>query len=175
MRAFRKLWSRMTVFALFMLVGTGIVERNSFRSCADTESEVTTTNAENGMNSVLPLAKSPLTAEQARDIQQQWAKRIDRPLVLTNSIGMKKPNAFGLYDMHGGVWEWCADPRRAHALHHPGSPQHVAIFPRRILATAIRVMDQLTAWLSIANGPSQRREYQFLPHRVLVGPTHDAS
>lgn len=51
----------------------------------------------------------------------------------TEAVGRKAPNAWGLYDMHGNVYEWCESCWSPYRKHAAIDPQSTAADDRRIL------------------------------------------
>ncbi len=64
---------------------------------------------------------------------QDYAWYSDNSEAKTHPVGLRKPNAWGLYDVHGNVWEWCADRYGSYSANEAKDPIGLASGEARVL------------------------------------------
>ena len=78
---------------------------------------------------------------------ENYAWYLDNSGKKTHPVGEKKPNQFGLYDMHGNVWEWCEDSLHKNYNGAPtdgsiwsnDSDSELRVFEQRVLRGGSRI------------------------------------
>jgi sulfatase modifying factor 1 len=91
----------------------------------------------------------------ATDQKNYW-KRLGENGNQPHPVGGKRPNAWGLYDMLGNVWEWCADWYAAD--YYQGSPERDPRGPERGEYRLLRG----GAWVSIPRDARVSLRYHWL-------------
>lgn len=80
-------------------------------------------------------------SDQHRDNPRNYVDALEAAGCTTHPVGLKKPNAWGLYDMHGNVAEWISEWYAAYpkeAISDPGQPLTLPTEPEGNKAHLIR-------------------------------------
>ena len=73
----------------------------------------------------------------AKEAFPQWTSfQWQDGFVYTSPVGSFKPNAFGLYDMIGNVWQWCTD----WGADYPDGAATDPVGPKQNMSTRVRVL-----------------------------------
>ena len=107
--------------------------------------------------------------DEARLEDYAWYARDSRGGM--HAVGKKKPNEWGLFDMHGNAWEWCQDSFAFDF--YKSSPVNDPIGP----GTGLRVVrgggagdDPVQCRSSFRNFTQQNEHHKYLGFRVLLSP-----
>jgi len=88
----------------------------------------------------------------------------------THQTGLKQPNAWGLYDMHGNVQEWCWDWPREYSGDDQLDPQGASSGTERILRGGSAFLDPYTGFLGIGRdlrSAARRTNYEYYRSREI--------
>jgi len=89
----------------------------------------------------------------------------------THPVGQKEPNAFGLYDMHGNVVEWCADCFGVYGMGAATNPPGPVTGDWRLLRGGAWIVNPRLCRSATRGYHSPDVRHNFLGFRVVVART----
>ena len=86
----------------------------------------------------------------------------------TQPVGKKKPNGWGLYDMHGNVWEWCLDWYGKYSKEQQENPTGPESGTYRVLRGGGWFIDAEGCRSAVRNNRTPGNRFSYVGFRVLA-------